>query len=541
MKRILAWPCVVVTVALGLAGGACGGGSGDGSCAYWTEVLKKGAKLEQALNRVTALKCKEALPVMTEFFKSGQLQDAVFQAIRGIGDREGSVEILRYALTVPALAKPAAELVNEWKLKQAKPELLKVLTDSALASAREVALPALLGSEGAAAIEGTLLQVAVADANEQAITVNALAIDELGKLKSQKAGPVLVKAAFLRTNKGFEVYRQVRAALAKIGDPKATDLLLQVLAGTNEELKAYAKSQNNADWETRDGYKVTQLLVDSLDPRVLGPLVEHLARDLEQPADLDDQAFERWRVAQVNRLKLVSFAVGHFGDASVVGPLAAILKDEKKDAGNQRMNAAAALAGYGGEAAQDALIEAWTNDTMEFFKAPLLPIVALGIDDRRLAAYDAMLGVIPEGQPKPKKPIELSSEVQKEIQDNKQLAAYVQVVRDCKDDAACYVKKLKSTNPDEQSKAVLVFARGRFPVTPEIKAALLDTFKNAAPGSIDAKRYVLMALTRVGDASDGEKLGALIPELGGRDALYWKEELTAVSAALARRAPGKPQ
>jgi hypothetical protein len=537
MKRTLAWPCLVVTVTLGLAGGACGGRSGDGSCAYWTEELKKGAKLEAALHRVTALKCKEALPVMTDFFKSGQLQDAVFTAIRGIGDREGSVEILRYALTVPALAKPAADLVSEWKLKQAKPELLKVMTDPTLASARGGALPALLEFEGAAAIEGTLLQAAVADANEQAIIVNARAIEELGKLKSQKAGPVLVKAAFLRTNKGFEVYRQVRAALARIGDPKANDLLLQVLAGTNEELRAYAKSQNNADWETRDGYKVTQLLVDSLDPRVLGPLVEHLARDLEQPADLDDQAFERWRVAQVNRLKLVSFAVGHFGDASVVASLAAILKDEKKDAGNQRMNAAAALAGYGGEDAQDALIEAWANDTMEFFKAPLLPLVALAIDDRRLVAYDAMLGVIPEGQPKPKKPVELSAEVQKEIQENKQLAAYVQVVRDCKDDAACYVKKLKSTNPDEQAKAALVFARGRFPVTPEIKTALIDTFKNAAPGSIDAKRYVLMALTRVGDASDGEKVGALIPELSGRDAVYWKEELTAVSAALGRRAP----
>jgi len=515
---------------------ACGGTKGEGGdCAEWEEKLKTAGELERSLERIAFFKCDGALPTMKALFEQGQLQDRILQTVKAIDKRDGvAVEIIRAGLRTNKLANMAGGIVFDWKLEAARPELEKIMSDPGLVSLREAVFPALLEiSTDRAALESTLLNVANTDPNMQSSTTFTQAIVELGKLKSAKAVPALLKLAFFRNNKNEEVFLAVRRALAEIDDPSIVPGLIGVAAGTNEDVRKYARSLNVPEWELKAGVKTVQLLIDRLDLAVLPTLLDSFEIDLSPPQGLSERAFESWRIGQMNRLKVVMFGMGHFADDSVVPRLAAILKNPSMDTVNQRINAATALAMIGSEAAQDALIEAFQTDPQEIFKAPLLQVVALGLDDRRLEAFEAMLGKPPEGK-KPKKGVEVSPEVQEALTTNARLTTYVAVVRECKDDMGCYIQKLESTNQDEQVKALAVLGRGRFGDGDIVIDALFKAFSTADMQKTDNRRFASIGITRLGKAATGERLVKLAEALDSKD-LYWKEELFALGQAMSRR------
>ncbi len=158
----------------------------------------------------------------------------------------------------------------------------------------------------------------------------------------------------------------------------------------------------------------------------------------------------------------------------------------------------------------------------------------MGVDDRRLAAFEGMLkGEIP-GKPKPRKPVELSAEVQEALNTNTRLQTYLAVVRECKDDMGCYVQKLKSANQDEQVKALAVLGRGRFSATPAIMDALFQAFRDAGNDKTDNRRFSAIGITRLGKSADGKRLVEMSDGMDEKE-LYWKEELFALGQAVSRR------
>jgi len=164
----------------------------------------------------------------------------------------------------------------------------------------------------------------------------------------------------------------------------------------------------------------------------------------------------------------------------------------------------------------------------------VLEIVALAVDDRRLAQWDEMLGIQPEGAPKPRKPVELSEPIKEVLEENERIRSYIQVVRDCKDQLACYLAKSKSDIQHEAIKALSILGRGRFGATPEIKAALLDAFESAPKPMVDTKRYALIGLTRLGNQADGEALVTKGEAMLAEDP-FWGAELFSLGQGLKRR------
>lgn len=519
-------------VAIGLA--ACGRDEDKTDCGFWADKLARSGEIEMALAKVGQLKCKEAVPVLKALFDQGLLQESVLDTLKEIGDPASATPILKTALLVPNTARQAAAMVREWKVAEVKPELVKVLQSDQLLEARDAAFPALLELDAAANNEDLLIALAITDPNVQPIDINQRAIDELGKMGSKKAVPALVKGIYLRSRKGQEVFTHVRRALASIGDASVVTEVLGVLQGTNTAVLDWAKQQGIERWELDATPKTVQILADTLDPRIVEPLIADLAKDIEPPKDLSDAAFDRWSMDKSNRLKVVGFALGHIGVENGLAELGALLRDMKKDTVNQRINAANALAYIGTEAAQDLLINAWKDEYVEVLRGALLQIVALAVDDRRIAVWDEMLGIVPEGGRKPKKPPELSETVKKVLEDNERIRTYIAVVRECKDNLACWLGKTKSENQDEQVKALVVLGRGRFPVSDEIKAALWAAYDGAAKPMVDTKRFALMALTRLGNQADGDRMAKKGAELIEDDP-YWGGELFAYGSGLSRR------
>ena len=523
--------CLSLTV--GLA--ACGKRDQDQTdCAFWADKLANSGEIEMALAKSRELKCKESIPVLKALFDQGLLQGAVLQTVKDIGDPVGGAPIVRAALLVPDMSRTAAMMAREWKITDAKTELVKVLQSENLYEARDAAFDALLELDKAENHEDLLIALAIADPNRQPIEINQRSIEELGKMGSKKAVPTLVKAIYLRSLKGQEAFPMTRKALAAIGDASVVTELLGVLQGTNQDIIAFAKTQGVRQWELDATPKTVQILADSLDPRIAEPLVADLDKEIEPPKDANDDEFDRWRMDKSNRMKVITFALGHLGVDNGLSGLGALLKNINKDTVTQRLNAANALAMVGTEVAQDLLIQAWKDEYVEVLRAGLLSYIAMSLDDRRLAVWDEMLGILPEGAPKPRKPIELSNAVKGELESNERIRTYIAVVRECKDNLACWIGKAKSDNQDEQVKALLVLGKGRFPVNDEIKTVLWAAFDAAGKNMVDTKRYSLMGLTRLGNPADGEKMAAKGLALIV-DEPFWGGELFAYGNGLKRR------
>lgn len=539
------------------------------SCEYWVEKLTKNEQVNDAVTKSGELQCVSAVPALTALYEKGEMQEQVFETVKKIGDHEAALPIIRIALKTNEQSKAAAELIAEWKLKSAKPDLIALLTNEQFAAIREPLLKSLLAIEEPKNLEDVLIAVAGTDITAQNYLVNKTAIEALGDLKSLKSTPTLIKMSFARNMKGNEVYRWTRRAIAQIGDPTLIDQLFAVLAGKNEDVKKAVKQAGFDDWEWQSGPKIVQLLTDTLDTRIVEPMAQNLAADLKPPVNATEAQQQRWSIHQKNRLKFIMFALAHIGSDVPVETLGVVLKDRTKDTINQRVNAANALAIIGSEAAQDKLIDAFRKDQSEPFKAALLQIIAMGIDDRRVQLWDDMINEKPfpgeKPEPKPRRPKDAppeeipSAAVKAVLEANETLKTYLATTKGCATDLSCWLDKVKNGTKDEKVKGLIQLARGRLGATEDIRQVVFDAFKNAPKGDVDTRRFALIALTRLGDAKDGQKLIDLSeampepPPPGTRPAtpdpdspeakeeeekpdLYYKDEIWVIGHAMVRRA-----
>ena len=557
MKRLIG---TLLVASITMASSGCFKGEED-TCEFWTDKLAKSSAVDRALKKVGELRCSTAVPVLQKLYEDGQFQESILRTLKEIGDKPAAVPILKMALRAEGFSKLAADIITEWRLTETKDELVKILTDDKLAESREAALTALLSFEEPKNLEDTLITLAGYDPNIQGIAVNARAIQELGKLGSVKAIPTLLKMAFARTNKMAEVYRDVRAALAQIGTG-VREKVEAVMAGTDTEVKAYTRAAGVQDWETRYGPKSAQLLADTLDPAAVPALAKSLADELVPPTGVSEKALELWINGQKTRLKVIMLGLAHIGGDQAVPTLITVTKDANADTRGQRLNAAFALAVIGSEAAQAGLIDAWKVEPTPEFRRPLVGQLALALDyttmntiqadltkymdelKATLTTLDAKVeeikGKIAAG-PDEATLATLKQEEMYAVADRdtfkmtvEQASTYLAVTAECQDNEGCWIGKLKSADQNEQVKALVLLARGKVGDHQRVVDALLQAFSQAAPTALDAKRFALVGLTRLGNAAVGARVLKLIEGLEEKD-IYWRDELTAIGHYLSRR------
>jgi len=559
MNKLMVKTLLLLLVA-GLAVGGCFKGEED-TCEYWTDRLEKSPAIDRSLQKVAQLQCTEALPLLKQLYEERQHQEAVLRTVKEIGDRQGAVEILRMALRSAQHVRLAASIVGDWRLREMREDLIRILTSADLAQIREPALEALLTFEEATAIEETLIALAAFDPNIQGPEVNARAIQELGRIRSAAAVPTIVQMAYMRTSRGREVYRDARRALSRIGTGVRA-ALGAVVQGEAPELREYTRSIGVQDWETRYGVKTVQLLGDTLEAEAAPLLAQNMADDLSPPLGVSDKALQQWQVGQRNRLLMAVFALGHIGNEEVVEPIAAILRDRTKDTVNQRMNAATALAMIGTTAAQEALAATWREEKVDALRRPILQTLALALDNEQLGKLereirqheqaiaerrDAFRTAVNElevqleaAEDDARAPLQRQLAIARADMDAFQLTldkldAYLwKGVRECRDSEACYLQKLADGTQDEKVKALVILARGRLGDRAEVVDAAIKAFVDAPKDEVDTKRFALIAVTRLGDAAAGRRLLELEETLE-EDDVYWRDELHVLGNALSRR------
>ena len=183
------------------------------TCAYWVPKILQPAFTEKAIAKTTELQCSDALPAMEQLFEDGQLRSKLLRSAKEIGDSKAAAGLLRKALLVGDTGKLAASIVKDWRLVAARPELESILTGRNLPKHREAALDALLSFTKPPVIEDLLIALASEEPDLHGIGVNKRAVEALGEMRSAKAVPTLIRAAFIKDQRGGSIYLAARLAI----------------------------------------------------------------------------------------------------------------------------------------------------------------------------------------------------------------------------------------------------------------------------------------------------------------------------------------
>ena len=128
-----------------------------------------------------------------------------------------------------------------------------------------------------------------------------------------KAAQNLIKALFLRDQKGNAAQINARMALRAVGPPAAAPLI-KAFEGTNTDINEFAEIRGLPKWKFTQGHELVEMLWDVGDPSASPALMKAIGIPLDPPpADVarlpEDQRTE-WKNANSNRLATTALTVG---------------------------------------------------------------------------------------------------------------------------------------------------------------------------------------------------------------------------------------
>lgn len=538
MRNLLKAVILTAVLALGLTTSTgCARGTPT-TCKGWVKLLKSPVNGKKAIQNLGELKCAESIPALAEIFPRSQYKDDILLAVQQINAPEASLELVNAALADPEAAVQAAAVAEDFARAEFRAGLKEILESNKALDARMNALKALakIDKDNLIQHEDLCIKLLLEDPNLQKIEVNAEAAMLLGQMKSEKAIGPLIKAVFIRDQRGRQAYVPVRRALAEIGRPAVEPLVgvltkdVQNYGRLIEEINAMAGKMGIFDWQIFDGPELVQILGDLRDERAALALAKDLGSVLNPPVGVDDRVIRTWQIAQQNRITMSMMALWNVGNKEIIPTLVETITNEDNDA-KQRLDTASSLALVPGFAGIPPLLKIFKETKREVFRAPLVKVISLGIDWQNYTVFKKMLAA------------EKSDLVKERFQgDNAEAQAFMATVKpleQCKPfDVECLVQMTKDENTTVGQKAALLLGG----VTePEARAAALKALIELYPQidpkrDVDYRRFVLLSIWRLGDKSIMPEMERLLAaDRANKRANYWVEELQTFLPAMAAK------
>jgi len=524
-------------------------------------MLGDPAEVTEALRKVGELGCTTAMPKLEELFATGSYREDVTRAVKFIiGKAESNIDrmksdvklaenedaaqkmreriaekeqelkeandraikLLLTALKTHATSVIAASIFEEWKTSAAEGALAEVIKSPQHIKARTAAIKALAAAQkDGRTHEDLYIWVTEQEPNAQSIEAFRVAVEELGKIKSAKGVPYILRTMFIRNQKNEEAYAVARLSVARIG-PSVAGVIAKFLNGEDADFQAWAQRRGVPDWEWRYGPKLIQSLEDLRDPRAAAVVIENLASPIRPLQNVPPDVQERWRRNQVNRIKVCMFALAAMRNDEIVPKAKEVVLNPENDI-QQRLDTASALAMMGTDAARTALVDIFAESPKEQFRAPLLIPLTLGLHFADKERFDKLAG-------------RDKSELVKRALENPKVKAHLDTVDECKGERQCLMNMLTAeANMDKKAKAALLVSH----LDPDHDALFkpaLDAFMAAKAVQVDLKRYLLMALARNSVPADAEAIEMAFSSISrSRRLAYWAEALKMLREYVARK------
>lgn len=459
----------------------------------WAKQLKNLRTQKEALDRLANMdveKARPAVPALIDLYKDTRRAEHLEALARYKDERAKSlfIEALDYTDDDFDKATIAAGVMAEMRAADAVDALIKgaeraLPIKSRANSAKLAELRALVKIGDKRAIP-TLMKILTTSADEQDFAINQKAALGLAELRDPKSVPALIKGLFM-TGRGADIFQECRLALVRIGEP-AIDPMIELLNEKNAEINAMAKK-----------YKF-----DEVTPGVIPYKAAYLLGDLRAKRAVPALAAKLKEKQKKGEHTSIMIALGQIGSPDAVDVLIAKLKDAKTEP-NVRSSASNGLYMSGDRRAVPTLLDVAKSGY----------IVTGGqkaSDLRAVAAIDLSRIAGPEHFDAFKALVDKETEVQGIF--GEALDRMV-VARECKDDLACYGKKLGDPAWTRAEKAA--FALG-FSADKKALPILLGALKPIA--SMNQERYpvhqaILYSIGRLADKSCKDCLDKLASQI----------------------------
>lgn len=472
---------LVLTGLVALSLSAC---KGDPSTPeYWEKAFSSAKNKKQRLALVEDLRNRKVTPAFLPVLhkrlaedKAAEVKEAVARLLGETKD-PSSVDPLMNAIDPGASESNEKAMNKEIALalgaigdKRAAPMLIKCLKmrDDYTVIAAIESLGALKAPEAAP------LLMEMAAAENIPPFVSKKAIMALGEIGDPKAIPVLVKMMFKERNR-VSFYMESSFALYQFGQP-AADAVLPILTGQDKEIVKWASESSIL--EPALHAKAAQVLGDLHDMRAEKSLLERLNYNNEM---LDIKLFVRMRMAD---------ALGRMRSQAGAKALAGMLGEEEATARNEYIRA---LVRIGGREGVPALVKSAQTGSWDARESAIMGLAMLG-DDRELPVFEklakdeeALFTAECKEDPEQGACKDVPASVKKHLGVIATAQKRIEAARDCKADAACWVKKLDDAEAGVRERAALEVGRSKN------GALVAELTKRLTEKNLDARLAIIQA------------------------------------------------
>lgn len=524
MRRVT---CVLA--ALGLSLGAVGCEEADPtSAAYWIAKLKSPER-PAAIQQLGEMKAKEAIKPLQDAYKEGRHKYNIIVALQKIGDK-AAVPTLLEALQDTSAAKAgqlASKILLDWEAKEHIDVYLNVANNKSASNEQRWGAFRLLAKYPEPKIEQSMLTALNADPDMQPIVFLGLGAEALGKLKSIKAVPGLIRCLWLDDHRRNNEVGRCRLALNRIGPKAAVPALIEALERKNRVVEKRARKLKYHVGGLIEA-KVAEILGDMPHPDAIDPLIAALKKDEPMPVSVqnDPKKAQVFVMSKVQKVISTASALAAIGDERGVQPLLEAAADkqyplEHKLAATQQLaflGNPKAIVGMGKKVpglldlAEEKISQ--HDPVSQGFRVQLALAIGNLIDGSDMKLLDKAEKAIKAYQEEIKgyteaTKAEMAKDGKKGGSRARDLKAYAQwtkdynealakvaAVRECKDDVACWGKKL-----GEKQVAVRLVAAYRLTNSANKAEAAKALAKFAGDKDDVVRNVVLFGIARQGDAS----------------------------------------
>jgi HEAT repeat protein len=508
---------------------ACEGDPNDAMT--WAKQLKDLRSQKEALDHLANMdveKARPAVPALIELYKDTKRPEHLEAMARYLDPRTKDlmIEALDYTDEDFDRATIAAGVLGDMKAPEAVDPLIKAAEKplpikSRANSTRVAAIRALVKIGDRRAVPA-LMRILTTSADDQDFLINQKAALGLAEFRDPQSIPALIKGMFM-TGRGTGIFQECRLALVRIGPP-AVDPLIQLEQEENPEIQAMAK----------------QLKFEEPPPTGTPGVVPHKAAillgDLRARKAVPALVARLHKKARGDEHRSALIALGYIADPAGVDAILSLLKDPKAEP-IERASAADALYLSGDRRAVPTLLE--------IAKSGYVTVGGQKASDLRASAAMSLTRIAgPE-----------SFEAFKALADHETEASGVfgmaldrmLVAKECREDVACYGKKLSDPSASRAEKAA--FAIGFSGNAKQGIPLLLDAMKpitTMSPERFPVHQAILFSLARLGTKDcttcierldkqiDRDEKAIHIP--GARDLLG---ETRVTEAIIQNRSPGE--
>ncbi len=313
------------------------------------------------------------------------------------------------------------------------------------------------------------------------------AVWQLGKLRSQKALPAVIRALFIDNNAGEGTADTARIAIGRIRDG-AMESIRGILSGQDDEFVAWATKNGTPEWEWRFGPSLIVSLHDIRQPGAAGLILENLAEDYPDVRSIEKSSQRTFIRLIKRRWQRGAIALGDYQDDSILPKLIKVATDRSVDT-LLRKRLIWSLAMMGSPAARKAMFTIYAKEPHDQVQTHFVESLVLGLYPEDLPDFAA----------KVRTPAKKKERVGQQLADNRRIKAQLELIGECKDNVDCYAQVLQDDGQGDlremfrKEKAALMLGQSKPPQDKYFQIAL-DTMKKTSSSAANLRIYLFFAI-----------------------------------------------